>query len=155
MTKLRRIGDYNFVAGVIQKTESEEFAPINDYIAYYQRLRDWLLDHDNVALTDGDNCIMFEKVLGDITFEVHFMFMRKSRGKYAIEMTLQAFDYMMEKHGAISFIGSVPSDHYSAKLFCRIIGCKSLGMLERATGTFELFQWIKPEEKGEEKCLQQ
>lgn len=99
---------------------------------------EWLAIAGNqpFAFENGD-VILFEDT-GDRIFHVHYLF-DKARGREALKQARAAFKVMFEKHKARALAGLTPLDNRAARMFNRLVGGKSIGIVETPFGPCEKF----------------
>jgi hypothetical protein len=96
----------------------------------------WLADRSNVALIEGDSIALFERTRGDL-YEAHWVF--TARGAEALAIARLAMNAMFDMFGAAAIWGKTPMHCRAARLFNRMLGCRSHGVLETVRGPHELF----------------
>lgn len=89
----------------------------------------------HVCLVDGDSGAMFAW-RGPDTYELHVFF--AVRGRAAINLGHAMLDYMRER-GAKRFWALVPENDRKVRMFTRLMGWKSEGLLRTRYGECELF----------------
>ena len=97
---------------------------------------EWLADLRNVALQIGGNIGLFEHRDGR-TCSAHWLFV--DRGRRALDAAHAMMAEMFEHHGMLAIHGEVPTFHRASRMFCRWLGCKSLGIIDTPRGEVELF----------------
>ena len=99
-----------------------------------------LHDPMSVILIEGEGGAMFVW-RGPEIFEVHVLF--EQRGRAVLDLSHRMLGHMRENHGARLFWAAVPwgTDKQSRKvrLFTRLMGWKSRGRANLASGLCELF----------------
>lgn len=95
---------------------------------------DWLSNPDHLALTDGRNIALFERV-NDDTWVAHSVF--EDRGKAALSVGKEMVATMFKHYGAKRIIGEPPVRKIAARWFNRQIGFKHIGFFQTPFGIVE------------------
>lgn len=90
----------------------------------------------NVFLTDGANLAIFPW-RGPRTYEIHLAF--AARGKEAKAVFRRMLGTMRSEYGARSFWALIPVESRHVRMFARLVGFRSAGMLTTQHGPNELF----------------
>jgi hypothetical protein len=109
--------------------------PVND-----AAIQAFLHDPMNVCLIEGNGGALFVW-RGPRIYEVHVMF--EQRGRAVIDLSHRFLDHMRREYSASTFWAAVPWDNSKqsrkVRLFTRLMGWKSQGRANLATGLNELF----------------
>jgi hypothetical protein len=98
-------------------------------------LAEFLAEPMHVCLVDGDSGAMFAW-RGPGAYEVHVFF--SVRGRAALDLGHAMLDYMRER-GAERFWALVPENDRKVRMFTRLMGWKSEGLVATRNGENELF----------------
>jgi len=98
--------------------------------------RGWLSDPRNVALYSGGNIGLFEHRDGG-TCSVHWLFV--DRGRQALCTASEMLHEIFGRYDKRAVHGEIPVFCRASRMFTRILGCKSLGLIETPRGEVELF----------------
>jgi hypothetical protein len=90
----------------------------------------------NICLVDGENGAMFAW-RGPGLYEIHLFF--AERGRAALNLCRSMLDEMKRCHGAKSFWALIPAESRNVRMFARLMGFVSHGMVETKNGQNELF----------------
>lgn len=101
----------------------------------------WLLDDDNIALTNGPDFALFEYVSPGV-YNGHYFC--TNRGKGVINFSYECLNYMFS-NGCEVIKGLTPVEKRAARWMSRKIGFTSYGILETNLGPHELFILTKKE----------
>lgn len=88
-----------------------------------------------IVFKNGD--VMLFNDCGDQIFDVHFLF-DKARGRAALDQAKVGFGSMFQQ-GARLLFGHTPLENRKARIFNRLLGCKSVGLVETEFGKCEKF----------------
>ena len=105
----------------------------------------FILDHDNIVLTNGKDYAVFEFTTFG-TYTGHYFF--KSRGRAAIEVGKQFLNELFNEHGACLVIGFTPCEYKAAKWMNRQLGFKPGSLVETPEGTCQLYTLTKEQHNG-------
>lgn len=108
---------------------------------------DWLLDEDNIALTDGEgNFVLFQAELPGVV-QGHYFF-EKARGKEAVELSRDVLELVFTTYGIQTIFGLTPVHKKGALWLSRHLGFKSYGQVQTPIGLCEKFILTKEEYNG-------
>ena len=96
---------------------------------------EWLANPLNVALTDGRNIGLLE--CEGSTWQVHAIF--EDRGAKALSVGRKMVKIAFDQYRAKVLKGLTPAHCRAARLFTRMLGFTSYGMIETVNGPVELF----------------
>lgn len=100
----------------------------------------WLLDDNNIALTNGPDYALFEWTGPGVYYGHYFC----TSGK-ATEFGKECLKYMFNEAGAEVIKGLTPVEKRAAKIVSRRLGFKSYGEVDTYNGPHELFILTKHE----------
>lgn len=104
--------------------------------------RDWLEDPNNIALSDGQNMMLFTRESDD-TYCGHWLLV--DRGKQAFLAATELLRHLFLDHGARTVYGLVPAHCRASAWFTRQMGFRSSGMEETEMGAQERFSMTRGE----------
>ncbi len=104
--------------------------------------RDWLEDAANIALSDGQNMMLFTRESDD-TYCGHWLLV--DRGKQAFLAAVKLLRALYLDHGARTVYGLVPAHCRASAWFTRQMGFRSSGMEETDLGAQERFSLTRQE----------
>lgn len=96
---------------------------------------DWIGSPWNVAITDGQNIGLLE--CEGSTWQVHAIF--EDRGAKALSVGRKMVKIAFDQYRAKMLKGLTPAHCRAARLFTRMLGFTSYGMIETVNGPVELF----------------
>ena len=97
----------------------------------------WLREATSHPIVFKNGDVMLFNDLGNRIFDVHFLF-DKARGRAALDQAKVGFGTMFQR-GAMALTGLTPIDNRKARLFNRLLGCRSVGIHETPFGACEKF----------------
>ena len=90
----------------------------------------------NVCLIEGNGGALFAW-RGPGIYEAHAFF--EQRGREVLNLSHRMLEYMRQKHGAWLFWSIVPTQTRHARMYCRLLGWKSHGIVQAPQGECEIF----------------
>lgn len=97
-------------------------------------------------VNDAGDVMLFEKSAAGV-YEFHWLKMQ-TKGRAAIDATLDAFDQTFLDTGCALIFGLIPDNRRDSKFMARWIGAKSLGSVPTDHGICELFIMTREMRKG-------
>lgn len=97
----------------------------------------WLREATSHPIVFKNGDVLLFNDLGNRIFDVHFLF-DTARGRAALDQAKVGFGTMFQR-GAMALTGLVPLDNHKARIFCRLLGCRSVGIHETLFGACEKF----------------
>jgi hypothetical protein len=104
---------------------------------------DWVSNPANVAITYPDSGVVLFEHDGHGSYEAHVLL--ESRGRTAINQGKAAIHKIFTEHRAVTVYGLTPVDNRAARMYARLVGFRSYGIIDTEHGSCELFQIVKGE----------
>lgn len=97
----------------------------------------WLIEPNNIALTDGRNIGLFEAQEQPGLFHGHIVF--ADRGRKALEAARRIICALVTMFGSLTLRGEPPVQRRAARWFTRQLGFRSEGIKSTPYGDVEVF----------------
>lgn len=106
---------------------------------------DWIADERNVAISDGDDVILFDYERPGV-YQFHWL--ASSRGRSAITRAKRALKTMFDEHGAEAIFGLVPVERPDVRLMARWLGAELADETPTQNGPCQIFIMTKDMHPG-------
>lgn len=97
----------------------------------------WLRETTSHPIVFKNGDVMLFEDKGNRIFDVHFLF-DKAGGRAALDQAKIGFGTTFQR-GAMALVGLVPIDNRKCRIFCRLLGCRSVGIHQTPFGACEKF----------------
>ena len=100
--------------------------------------REWYYTPGNIAASNGEGDVILFQLSAPGLYEFHWLRMQ-TKGRKAINETLEAIDRVFRDTDCAIMFGLVPVDRRDSKFMARWIGAKSMGVVPTLDGPAEMF----------------
>jgi hypothetical protein len=124
---------------MIRRASMDDLESINKWNARYfgeVDFSEFLANRMNVCLIQGEGGAFFAW-RGPGIYEAHAFF--EQRGRDVLDVSHAMLDLMRRDHGAVLFWSLVPLETEHARIYCRLIGWRSYGIVNPPQGECEIF----------------